>query len=46
MPHRVVFGDKGLKEGVAEYQGRQDAEASKLPVGDVLGHLMARLQNA
>ena len=46
VPHRVVFGDKGLKEGVAEYQGRQDAEASKLPVGDVLGHLMARLQNA
>ncbi|MDE2076097.1 MAG: proline--tRNA ligase [Burkholderiales bacterium] len=39
VPHRVVFGDKGLKEGVAEYQGRQDAEATKLPVAEVMNHL-------
>ncbi len=43
VPHRVVLGDKGLKEGLAEYQGRQDAEATKVPVGDVLGHVLARL---
>jgi prolyl-tRNA synthetase len=46
VPHRVVFGDKGLKEGVAEYQGRQDAAATKLPVTEVLNHLLARLQIA
>ncbi|HYR24720.1 MAG TPA: proline--tRNA ligase, partial [Aquabacterium sp.] len=46
VPHRVVFGDKGLKDGVAEYQGRQDAEATKLPVTDVLNHLLARLPKA
>jgi hypothetical protein len=34
VPHRVVLGDKGLKEGVAEYQGRADAEATKVPVSD------------
>ena len=44
VPHRVVFGDKGLKEGLAEYQGRQDAEAAKLPVTEVLNHLLSRLQ--
>ena len=44
VPHRVVLGDKGLKEGLAEYQGRQDAEATKVPVGDVLGHVLARLK--
>jgi len=44
VPHRVVFGDKGLKEGVAEVQGRQDAEAAKVPVTDVLNHLLSRLQ--
>jgi prolyl-tRNA synthetase len=44
VPHRVVLGDKGLKDGVVEYQGRQDKEASKLPVADVLGHLSNRLQ--
>jgi len=44
VPHRVVFGDKGLKDGVAEYQGRQDAEATKLPVNEVLNQLLSRLQ--
>ncbi|MBX3683400.1 MAG: proline--tRNA ligase, partial [Thauera sp.] len=27
VPHRVTIGDRGLKEGVIEYQGRRDAEA-------------------
>ena len=43
VPHRVVLSDRGLKEGQVEYQGRRDAEASKLAVGDVLGHLKAKL---
>jgi prolyl-tRNA synthetase len=46
VPHRVVLGDKGLKEGQAEYQGRQDATATKVPVTDVLNHLLSRLQIA
>ena len=44
VPHRVVLSDRGLKEGQVEYQGRRDAEASKLAVGDVLGHLKAQLK--
>jgi prolyl-tRNA synthetase len=46
VPHRVVLGDKGLKEGLAEYQGRQDAEATKVPVTEVLNHLLSRLRIA
>ena len=42
-PHRVVLGDRGLKEGHVEYQGRRDAEASKLPLADVLAHLKGKL---
>jgi len=26
VPHRLVIGDRGLKEGKVEYQGRRDAE--------------------
>jgi prolyl-tRNA synthetase len=44
VPHRVVLGDKGLKEGLAEYQGRQDAAAAKVPVTEVLNQLLSRLQ--
>jgi prolyl-tRNA synthetase len=28
VPHRVVIGERGLKEGNLEYQGRRDAEAT------------------
>ncbi|MFN3986433.1 MAG: proline--tRNA ligase [Rhodocyclaceae bacterium] len=43
VPHRVVIGDRGLKEGVAEYQGRRDAEAQKVAVADLAGFVRARL---
>ena len=43
VPHRVTIGDKGLKEGLVEYQHRRDAEASKVPVADLLGLLKAKL---
>ena len=32
IPHRIVVGDRGLKEGKLEYQGRRDTEATLLPV--------------
>ena len=44
VPHRVVLGDKGLKEGLAEYQGRQDKEAAKIAVADVAAHVLAQLK--
>jgi prolyl-tRNA synthetase len=36
VPHRVVIGERGLKEGKVEYKGRCDAEASLVDVADVL----------
>jgi prolyl-tRNA synthetase len=44
VPHRVVLSDRGLKEGQVEYQGRRDAEASKLALADVVAHLKAKLK--
>jgi prolyl-tRNA synthetase len=46
VPHRVVLGDKGLKEGLAEYQGRKDAAATKVGVTEVLNHVLSCLQIA
>jgi prolyl-tRNA synthetase len=43
VPHRVTIGDRGLKEGLVEYQHRRDAEASKLAVAEVAGVLKAKL---
>ncbi len=42
VPHRVTIGERGLKEGLAEYQGRRDAEATKLNVAEIAQHVIAR----
>ncbi len=30
LPHRIVIGDRGLKEGKVEYQGRKDSQAQTI----------------
>ena len=46
VPVRVTIGDRGLKDGVAELQGRGDAAAAKIPVGETLAATLARLAEA
>jgi prolyl-tRNA synthetase len=43
VPHRVTIGDKGLKEGLVEYQHRRDTEASKLALADIAALIQGRL---
>ena len=43
VPHRVTIGDKGLKEGLVEYQHRRDTAATKVPLAEVLALLKGRL---
>jgi prolyl-tRNA synthetase len=43
VPHRITIGDKGLKDGVVEYQHRRDSESTKVAVADVLAHVKAKL---
>jgi prolyl-tRNA synthetase len=44
VPHRVTIGDKGLKEGVVEYQHRRDTEATKLALADIAALIQGRLK--
>lgn len=41
VPHRITVGERGLKEGVIEYQGRRDSAAQKVAPDAVLGLLGA-----
>ncbi|RZI41705.1 proline--tRNA ligase [Herbaspirillum sp. HC18] len=43
VPHRVVIGDRGLKEGKLEYQGRRDAAATAVPAAEMASFVKARL---
>jgi len=44
VPHRVTVGDRGLKEGMVEYQHRRDKEATKVAAGEIASHVVARLR--
>ncbi|OON60602.1 proline--tRNA ligase [Massilia sp. KIM] len=43
VPHRIVIGERGLKEGNLEYQGRRDAEATSVPVAEMVGFVKDKL---
>jgi len=43
IPHRIVVGDRGLKEGNVEYQGRRDAAAQAVPLQSALGLVQLKL---
>ncbi len=46
IPHRIVIGERGLKEGVVEYQHRRDAQAAKVPIAEAAAYAQARFQHA
>jgi len=44
VPHRIVISERGLKDGQAEYQGRTDAEATKVERETVAHFVEERLR--
>ncbi|SFL45965.1 proline--tRNA ligase [Rugamonas rubra] len=44
VPHRVVIGERGLKEGNLEYQGRRDTEASAVPLAEIIAFVQGKMQ--
>ena len=43
VPHRVVIGERGLKDGNLEYQGRRDSAATAVQVAEIVAFVQARL---
>ncbi|MFZ2266629.1 MAG: proline--tRNA ligase [Azonexus sp.] len=43
IPHRIVIGERGLKDAQVEYKGRRDAEATLLPQADIVGIIKGKL---
>ncbi len=46
IPHRVVIGERGLKEGALEYQHRRDSQATKVPAADAAKLVAGKLADA
>ena len=45
VPHRVVIGDKALKDGQVEYQHRRDAAATRVASSEIAGFVKSRLSS-
>ena len=43
IPHRVTIGDRGLKEGIVEYQARRETQATKVALADILSFIRQRI---
>jgi prolyl-tRNA synthetase len=43
VPHRIVVGERSLKEGKLEYKGRTDSEASIVNANDILSFIQQKL---
>ncbi|MHB1237476.1 MAG: proline--tRNA ligase [Gallionella sp.] len=43
IPHRIVIGERGLKDSMLEYQGRRDAAAQAIPLQNALKFVESRL---
>ncbi|MDB5822721.1 MAG: proline--tRNA ligase [Herminiimonas sp.] len=40
VPHRIVIGERGLKEERLEYQGRRDAQATPVPITQMVQFIL------
>jgi prolyl-tRNA synthetase len=43
IPHRIVIGERGLKEGMMEYQDRRETTAQAIPLQNALAFVESRL---
>jgi prolyl-tRNA synthetase len=43
IPHRVTIGERGLKEGIVEYQARRDTAATKVAVAEIFSFIGQRI---
>ncbi len=43
IPHRIVIGERGLKEGMVEYKGRRDSEAQQVRLKDIAKFVQSKL---
>ncbi len=45
IPHRIVIGERGLKEEKLEYQARRDSAATQVPVSEMVDFILEKLSN-
>jgi prolyl-tRNA synthetase len=44
IPHRIVIGERGLKEGSVEYRGRRDEKSRIVSLQDAIDFIKMRIR--
>ena len=44
IPHRIVVGDRGLKEGQLEYKGRRDEDNQLIELANIISFIQQTVQ--
>ena len=45
IPHRIVIGDRGLDNGMAEYRARTDSENQQIPLDNIVDFVIDKIKN-
>ena len=43
IPHRIVIGERGLKQSVIEYQGRKDQASQAIPMDEIFSFITNKI---
>ncbi len=43
IPHRIVIGERGIKENKVEYQGRRDKQSTAIPLNEIVSFITSKL---
>ncbi len=43
IPHRIVVGERGLKDAKVEYQGRRDEQSTVIPLNEIVSFIISKL---
>lgn len=43
IPHRIVVGERGLKQAMVEYQGREDQSSQAIPINEIFSFITEKL---
>ncbi len=46
VPHRITIGERGLREGMVEYQSRRETESVRIPADEGASHVLNLLRRS
>ena len=46
IPHRIVIGERGIKDGILEYQSRRARQSEQIRIDEALPAILERIRGS